>query len=73
VTGWVKVRWTRGRGPEARVTAGLVLEERKVRTISRTELSRMWPVWEAPAMRRLEISPAYPTQEEAVGHDFGDP
>ena len=63
---FVKVRFTNG----AESTAGLIMPYDKVKHSTITELSRAFPYSEAPKMKRLDISPAYETWEEAFNHKF---
>ena len=52
------------------VTAGLVLAVSKYRELSISELSRMFPSWEAGKMHFIDCSDTYPTVEDAIHHTF---
>ena len=57
--------------PHAGVTAGLVIGPKQTNwTI--TELSRLFPLWEAMKMKRLQSSPFFSTFEEAFSFSFED-
>jgi hypothetical protein len=63
-TTYVKFRFTSRNG----ATAGLVIESDRFQRTSMTNLSRFFPYSEAQFMARLEVSPEYPTWEEAFNH-----
>lgn len=60
-----KIRFTSKRHG---ATAGLVIETNRDMSIS--ALSRLYPMYEARKMERIEVSPAYPTWGEAFAYDF---
>ncbi len=61
-----KFRFTSRNG----ATAGLVIESDRFERMSITDLSRFFPYSEAQFMARLEVSPEYPTWEDAFNHSF---
>jgi hypothetical protein len=63
-----KVRFTSRDG--SRVTAGLVLPTEQIMDRSPSGLSRFFPMSEARAMDRLQISPTFETWAEAFAHTF---
>jgi hypothetical protein len=65
-TTYVKFRFTSRNG----ATAGLVIDSFRFARTSITDLSRFFPYSEAPLMARLEVSPEYPTWEDAFNHSF---
>jgi hypothetical protein len=65
---YVKVRFEGTR--ETGATAGLVLEHAKCAKMSVGEISRLFPMREAPKMRTLQVSPAYTTWDAAFAHVF---
>lgn len=65
-TTYRKFRFTSNAGS----TAGLVIESDRFERTSITDLSRFFPYSEARFMARLEVSPEYPTWEDAFNHTF---
>jgi len=53
-----------------RFTAGLVVPFAEMKHKSISELSRLFPYSEAGAMRSVQVSPEYPTWEDAFNHTF---
>ena len=51
-------------------TAGVVMEQDKLLAMPVTEISHMFPMFEAGKMEFLEISPAYPCFATAFAHTF---
>ena len=67
--GYQKVRFSNEKG----VTAGLVIDSDKLRNMSISEVSSLYPTREARYMTgKFERSPIYPTWEEAFDHIFND-
>ena len=64
--GYIKFRFYRGK----EVTAGLVLPIEKFQRMAITELSELFPAWEAPKMHYIERSPILPNPTEAFLYDF---
>ena len=54
----------------SRATAGLVMPTEQIMDRSPSSLSRFFPMEEAGAMHRLQISPTFKTWEEAFDHAF---
>lgn len=50
-------------------TAALVLDSEKAAKMPITEISRLFPIWEAPKMRHLMVSPEFQTQMECMDFD----
>jgi len=67
--GYVKVRFVNPTTGGA--TAGIVLPASRFKVLSVSELSRIFPNSEARHMRKVEVSPAYPSFDSAFLHDFG--
>lgn len=63
-----KIRFTDGREH----TAGLVIAESKFRKMTIEQISRLFPMSEAMRMRTLQVSPEYPTKEDAFEHEFAE-
>jgi hypothetical protein len=63
-----KVRFTSRDG--SRVTAGLVLPAEQVMDRSPSGLSRLFPMFEAGKMERLQVSPSFPSWEAAFAFEF---
>ena len=63
-----KVRFTSRDG--SHVTAGLVLATEQIVDHSPSGLSRFFPMAEARAMDRLQISPTFETWADAFAHTF---
>lgn len=61
-----KVRFTDGK----QSTAGLIVKDAGNKTIS--QLSRMFPDYEAPKMKRLQVSPKFETYEQAFSYEFDE-
>jgi hypothetical protein len=63
---YVKFRFTSAYG----ATAGLVISADKLRALGVVEISRFFPHSEFMKMKRLEVSPAYGSELEAIKHEF---
>ena len=63
---YVKFRFTSNAG----ATAGLVIETDRLQRTSVSDLSRFFPYSESRFMARLEVSPEYPSWEDAFNHSF---
>jgi hypothetical protein len=66
MTTYSKVRFV----SQAGATAGLVLESDKIPTLGIAGISRLFPYSESVYMTRIEISPSFPTWENAFAHQF---
>jgi hypothetical protein len=66
MTTYTKFRFTNGK----RHTAGLILETTRLKAMTFPEVSRLFPMYEATKMYRLEVSPEYATFNEAFAHQF---
>ena len=53
-------------------TAGLVLPNEKLATMSIGDISRLYPYSEAGKMARIHQSPVFETWDEAFAHDAKD-
>ncbi len=68
MTKFVKVRFTHpGKGL---TTAGLVFDYANIEKMHPTTLSHYFPISEAPAMYQIDVSPIYPTYDEAFAFTF---
>lgn len=63
---YIKFRFTNG----TESTAGLIMETAKLKAMTFPEVSRLFPMYEATKMHRLDVSPEYPTWEGAFNHKF---
>jgi hypothetical protein len=63
-----KVRFTNNAGG----TAGLVLSQEKLDSHTIESLSRLFPVSEARFMRTLQLSPQFPTFDDAFMFEFDE-
>ena len=54
----------------SRATAGLVFPAGEVIDRDASYLSRFFPMSEARKMERLQVSPMFPTMDEALAHVF---
>ena len=63
---YVKIRFTNGR----KATAGLILFEEDLKKKTRKEIKALFPPFEIPTLKKLEVSKSYRTWDEAFSHKF---
>ena len=66
MTTYTKVRFVKG----TEATTGLILETAKLKTMTFPDISRLFPMYEANKMYRLDVSPEYATWNDAFNHTF---
>lgn len=52
------------------VTAGLVIESAKLDSMTMGDISKLFPLSEAPKMTTLQVSPEYVTYGEAFSYEW---
>jgi hypothetical protein len=66
MTTYRKVRFTSYAGN----TAGVIVESAKFDTMTTSDISRLFPYYEAPKMKVLQLSDEYSSWEAAFSHSF---